>query len=175
MRQRLAAAVEIRAGTIVHILAATSPTTAVLRASHRVLRDVYKDTFDYLHVREPAAFLALLLHCHFGGRPLIAAVLEKIVRHMTQFPDVWFASCDEIARWVLDTQRDADAHARRLLHSEAHVPCSSIMLRIFYENGSHFAGKCSCTGMIVSVPGVDKAWILPAKRANIGRKRPARI
>jgi hypothetical protein len=34
---------------------------------------------------------------------------------MAQVPDVWFASYAEIARWMLDTQRDADTHARRLV------------------------------------------------------------
>jgi hypothetical protein len=34
---------------------------------------------------------------------------------MPQYPDVWFASYGEIARWVFDTQRGADTHARRLI------------------------------------------------------------
>jgi hypothetical protein len=55
------------------------------------------------------------MHCHFGGRPLISAIMEKILKYMAQYPDVWFASYGEIARWVFDTQRDADICARRLI------------------------------------------------------------
>ena len=113
----LPSAVETKAGTIVHIPGSDFTDNRVLRASPMVLWDVYKETFDYLYVREPPALLALSLHCHFGGRPLITAVFEKILKYMTQFPEVWFASYAEIAQWVLNAQRDADTHARRLLHS----------------------------------------------------------
>ena len=48
-------------------------------ADHRVLRgnprdwyDVYRDTFDYLYYNEPTSYLNITVHCHFGGRPLIA-------------------------------------------------------------------------------------------------------
>ena len=108
--------IDSKAGAIVHIPGSDFTDNRVLRASPMVLWDVYKETFDYLYVREPPALLALSLHCHFGGRPLIAAVFDKILKYMTQFPEVWFASYAEIAQWVLDTQRDADTHARRLLH-----------------------------------------------------------
>jgi len=105
---------ETEAGPIVHIPGSDFTDNRVLRASPQALWDVYKETFDYLYANEPPAFLALSMHCHFGGRPLIAAVFEKIFSYMSQFPDVWLASYGEIARWVMDTQRDAETHARRL-------------------------------------------------------------
>jgi hypothetical protein len=43
--------------------------------------------------------------------------MEKILKYMAQYPDVWFASYGEIARWVYDTQRGADTHARRLVQT----------------------------------------------------------
>jgi hypothetical protein len=58
---------------------------------------------------------AVRWRCHNGGRPLVTSVFDKIFRYMAQFPDVWFASYGEIARWVLDTRRDAATHARRLI------------------------------------------------------------
>jgi len=67
------------------------------------------------------------VHCHFGGRPLIAAIMERILKYMAQYPDVWFASYGEIARWVLDTQRGADTHPRRLI--AAHGPAKLTPVR----------------------------------------------
>jgi len=106
---------ETEGGPIVHIPGSDFTDNRVLRASPMDLWDVYKETFDYLYRREPPALLVLSMHCHFGGRPLISAVIEKILQYMARYPDVWFASYGEIARWVSETQRDADTHARRLV------------------------------------------------------------
>jgi allantoinase len=76
-------------------------------ADHRVLRgnprdwfDVYKDTFDYLYANEPMALLNVTVHCHFGGRPLMAAQIERILKYIRGFPDVWLVRHDELAEWV---------------------------------------------------------------------------
>jgi peptidoglycan/xylan/chitin deacetylase (PgdA/CDA1 family) len=78
-------------------------------ADHRVLRqnprdwyDVYKDTFDYLYNNEPTAYLNITVHCHFGGRPLIAAQVDKILKYIRGFADVWIVRHDELAQWVMD-------------------------------------------------------------------------
>jgi peptidoglycan/xylan/chitin deacetylase (PgdA/CDA1 family) len=78
-------------------------------ADHRVLRqnprdwfDVYKDTFDYLYANEPTSYLNITVHCHFGGRPLIAAHVDKILKYIRGFSDVWIVRHDELAQWVLD-------------------------------------------------------------------------
>ena len=107
--------VKTDAGAIVHMPASDFTDNRVLRGNPMTLWDVYKETFDYLYLREPPAFLGLTLHCHFGGRPLVTAIFDKVLRYIREFPDVWFASYGEIAQWTLDTQRDADTHARRLL------------------------------------------------------------
>jgi peptidoglycan/xylan/chitin deacetylase (PgdA/CDA1 family) len=80
-------------------------------ADHRVLRgnprdwyDVYKDTFDYLYQNEPTAFLNLTVHCHFGGRPLMAAMVDRILKYFAGFPDVWMVRHDHLAQWVLDNR-----------------------------------------------------------------------
>ncbi len=111
----LPSVVETPAGPVVHIPASDFTDNRVLRASPMDLWDVYTQTFDYLYWREPPALLVMSMHCHFGGRPLISAIMEKILKYMAQYPDVWFASYGEIARWVLDTQRGAETHARRLI------------------------------------------------------------
>jgi peptidoglycan/xylan/chitin deacetylase (PgdA/CDA1 family) len=74
----------------------------VLRANPRDWFEVYKDTFDYLYVNEPTAFLNITVHCHFGGRPLVAAHVDKILKYVKGFPNVWMPRHDELAQWVLD-------------------------------------------------------------------------
>jgi len=111
----LPSVVETPAGPIIHIPASDFTDNRVLRASPMDLWDVYTQTFDYLYWRESPALLVMSMHCHFGGRPLISAIMEKILKYMAQYPDVWFASYGEIARWVFDTQRGAETHARRLI------------------------------------------------------------
>jgi hypothetical protein len=46
----------------------------------------------------------LTVHAHFGGRPLMSAMLAEILQYMKGFPGVWFARHDEIAKWVLAGQ-----------------------------------------------------------------------
>jgi hypothetical protein len=41
------------------------------------------------------------MHCHFGGRPMMSAMLYELLHYMKGFPDVWFGRHDEVARWVL--------------------------------------------------------------------------
>src|SRR3989442_13230651 len=87
-----------------HGVIAGVPTTdfsdnRVMRASPRDLFDVYKGTFDYLHQNEPMALLVLVIHCQFGGRPLITAVLQEVLKYIAQFPDAWFARNAELGRW----------------------------------------------------------------------------
>ena len=68
----------------------------------RTFWEVYKETFDYLYLREAPDFLGLTLHCHFGGRLLIC-------------PVTWNG---ELARWTLDEKIEAETHARRLRLSQ---------------------------------------------------------
>jgi peptidoglycan/xylan/chitin deacetylase (PgdA/CDA1 family) len=78
-----------------------------LRSSPRDFYNVYKDTFDYLYNHEAPSLLNLTVHCHFGGRPLMAAMLHELLRYMKGFPDVWFARHDEVARWTLDNSEQS--------------------------------------------------------------------
>ncbi|HZD39946.1 MAG TPA: hypothetical protein VE131_04445, partial [Terriglobales bacterium] len=58
-------------------------------------------TFDFLYRTETPSLINLTVHAHFGGRPLMAAMLGELLHYMKGFPDVWFARHDEIARWVI--------------------------------------------------------------------------
>ena len=80
-------------------------------ADHRVLRgnprdwyDVHKDTFDYLYHNEPTSYLNITVHSHFGGRPLISAQIDRILKYVRGFSDVWIVRHDELAKWVLDNK-----------------------------------------------------------------------
>jgi peptidoglycan/xylan/chitin deacetylase (PgdA/CDA1 family) len=82
-------------------------------ADHRVLlgnprdwHDVYRDTFDYLYNNEPTSYLNITVHCHFGGRPLMAAMVDKVLKYISGFTDVWIVRHDELAQWVLQNKID---------------------------------------------------------------------
>jgi allantoinase len=104
-------------GPIAYIPASDFTDSRVSHGSPTTLWDVYKETFDYLYLREAPAYLGLTLHCHFGGRPLVCAVFDKVLKYIAQFPDVWLTSHVEIARWTLAENIEAETYARRILTS----------------------------------------------------------
>ena len=78
----------------------------VLRGHPRAYFEAYKDTFDYLYAREPGSLLHLAIHAHSGGRPLMVAMLHKILDYFAGFSEVWFARHAEIARWCAEQALD---------------------------------------------------------------------
>jgi peptidoglycan/xylan/chitin deacetylase (PgdA/CDA1 family) len=88
-------------GKLIAIAHSDFTDNRTLRSSPRDFYNVYKDTFDYLYKHEAPSLINLTVHCHFGGRPLMAAMLHELLRYMKGFPDVWFARHDEIARWTI--------------------------------------------------------------------------
>jgi peptidoglycan/xylan/chitin deacetylase (PgdA/CDA1 family) len=102
-------------GAIVQIPSSDFTDNRTLHGSPMTLWHIYRSTFDYLIKHEPPAFLALSLHCHYGGRPLVAAVFDRILTYIGGHPDVWFATYGEIARWVHDQGFVPETFARRRL------------------------------------------------------------
>jgi hypothetical protein len=51
--------------------------------------------------------LVLGFHCHSGARPVVAPMLDKLLKHFKQFPDVWFARHGELAQWALDNDQSS--------------------------------------------------------------------
>ena len=94
-------AFETKKGKLVAIAHSDFTDNRTLRSSPRDFYNVYKDTFDYLYRHEAPSLINLTVHAHFGGRPLMAAMLHELLRYMRGFPDVWFARHDEVAHWVL--------------------------------------------------------------------------
>lgn len=112
-----------------HGVIAGVPTTdfsdnRVMRASPRDLFDAYKGTFDYLHQNEPMSLLVFVIHCQFGGRPLITAVLQEVLKYISQFPDVWFARHEELGRWALAADVDEHTYQNRYFDAAAALSLS---------------------------------------------------
>ena len=100
--------VETRNGPIVHIPGTNFADLRVLQSSTLNLWDVHRETFDYLHRSALPEFMAITIHCHFGGRPPVIAVFDKLFKHMKHQSDVWFPTYTEIAQWVLNNRLRAD-------------------------------------------------------------------
>jgi peptidoglycan/xylan/chitin deacetylase (PgdA/CDA1 family) len=98
-------------GTIAGVPTTDFSDNRVLRANPRDLYDTYKGTFDYMVENEPMGLIVMVIHCQFGGRPLISAVLNELLGELTRSPDVWFARHEELARWALAA--DVDEHSYR--------------------------------------------------------------
>jgi allantoinase len=85
----------------------------VMRASPRDLFDAHKGTFDYLSQNEPMSLLVMVLHCQFGGRPLMTSVVQEILTYFAKSPDVWFARHEELANWALNARVDEHTYRDR--------------------------------------------------------------
>jgi peptidoglycan-N-acetylglucosamine deacetylase len=96
-------------GTIAGVPTTDFSDNRVLRANPRDLYDTYKGTFDYLVQNEPMGLIVMVIHCQFGGRPLISAVLNELLSEVARSPDVWFARHEELAQWALAA--DVDEHS----------------------------------------------------------------
>ena len=102
-------------GTIVALPWSDSVDNRVLRSSPRDYYDAYTETFDYLYSQERLGLLHIAAHGHFGGRPLMSAMLAKLLRHLSGFSDVWFVRHDELAAWFARLNIESVSSARRFL------------------------------------------------------------
>jgi peptidoglycan/xylan/chitin deacetylase (PgdA/CDA1 family) len=94
--------IETSSGRLVALAHSDFTDNRTLRSSPRDFYNVYKDTFDYLYRYEAPSLINLTVHAHFGGRPLMSAMLHELLRYMRGYPDVWFARHDEVARWTIE-------------------------------------------------------------------------
>jgi allantoinase len=101
------------AGPIVALPWSDFVDNRVLRASPRDYLDVYIDTFDYLHKYEPGGLINIAIHSHFGGRPLIVAQFQKLLRYFASFSDVWFPTHRELVDWFLRQNVDNLSYQKR--------------------------------------------------------------
>ncbi len=63
-----------------------------------------QETFDCLYEEGATRpkMMSVGLHCRIAGRPARSRAVERFLRYTKDFPDVWFARRDEIARWWLE-------------------------------------------------------------------------
>lgn len=90
------------AGTLFAIPHSDFTDNRLLRGNPRDFFDIYKNTFDYLYKHEAPSLINVTVHAHFGGRPLMSAMISELLHYMKGFPEAWFARHDEVARWVLE-------------------------------------------------------------------------
>lgn len=85
----------------------------VLRGAPRDFYQCYKDMFDFIYHQEQNGFINITVHAHFGGRPLISAVLDQLLCYIAGHPGVWFPRHDELANWVNEHGIDEITYAER--------------------------------------------------------------
>ena len=85
----------------------------VLRGAPQSFFDVYKDTFEYLREHEPMGLLHIGFHSHFGGRPLMTAMFDKLLGFLQAQSEVHFPGHNAIARWMLERAGDELSYANR--------------------------------------------------------------
>lgn len=91
---------ETGAGSIVAIPHSDFADNRVLRGAPDAWYQCYRDMFDYQFRREPASFINITMHGNFGGRPLMAAQLDKLLGYILAHEGVWMPRHDELAAWV---------------------------------------------------------------------------
>src|SRR5271166_2760667 len=104
-------------GTIAGIPTTDFSDNRVLRGNPRDLYDAHKGAFEYLLANEPMGLLVLVIHCQFGGRPLITAVLNELLSEIARSRDVWFTRHDELARWALASDLDEHSYQSRFFNT----------------------------------------------------------
>jgi len=93
--------IHTRHGIIAGVPTSDFADNRVMRGSPRDLYDAIRGTFDYLVESEPMGLLVLVMHCQFGGRPLIVSALQEILKYVAKSPAAWFARHGELANWAL--------------------------------------------------------------------------
>jgi hypothetical protein len=69
--------------------------------------------FDYLYRHEPQGMINITMHGNFGGRPLVAAMLDKLLAYIKDHPGVWIPRHDELASWVNEREIDEIGYVER--------------------------------------------------------------
>jgi allantoinase len=100
-------------GTIAGVPTTDFSDNRVMRASPRDLVDAHRGTFDYLMQNEPMGLMVLVIHCQFGGRPLITAALNEVLSYIAKSRNVWFARHEELADWALAANVDEHTYRSR--------------------------------------------------------------
>ncbi len=64
---------------------------------------IWQAEFDYMHDREPGGVITYTFHPQVIGRGHRMLMLERLIHHIQERPDVWFARMDAVAgAWMPD-------------------------------------------------------------------------
>lgn len=108
-------------GVIVGVPTGDFADNRVMRASPRDLYDALTGTFDYLVNNEPMGLLVVVMHCQFGGRPLITAALQEILKYFAASPACWIARHEELANLALAGRTHELTYRRRFFRQPVHL------------------------------------------------------
>ena len=77
--------------------------------------DVFKEQFDTLYREgaESGRLMNLGLHPHVVGQPFRARCVREFIEYAQQFPDVWFTTREEIAKWYIKNHESHISPKRR--------------------------------------------------------------
>ncbi len=89
--------VEVPIGWILDDYAYFGGTAGTLPSPGLVLQ-IYESEFDAAY--EEGGLFVLTMHPHITGHRSRAAALEQLIAHMRSRPDVWFATHEQVARYV---------------------------------------------------------------------------
>jgi peptidoglycan/xylan/chitin deacetylase (PgdA/CDA1 family) len=67
--------------------------------SPREVLNIWKEEFDARF--KETGYFNLTCHPRFSGKPTRIKVLDKLLFHMKEYSDVWFARCRDVAYWIL--------------------------------------------------------------------------
>lgn len=74
----------------------------------------FKESFDFLYEEALAGrpgYIDVITHAELGGRPNIAAAVERMIRYVRQYGDqVWIAPRKDIAEYMLSRNEEADPY-----------------------------------------------------------------
>ena len=68
-------------------------------ADPQSVMDIWWDAFQHLY--DQGSYLNVCLHPFISGRAMRTAMLDHFITQMKTLPGVWFATCEEIARYCL--------------------------------------------------------------------------
>ncbi|MFA7681211.1 MAG: polysaccharide deacetylase family protein [Pigmentiphaga sp.] len=88
------------AGNIVAIPHSDYADNRALRGAPDWWFNCYQHLFDYQYRKEPGSFINITMHGNFGGRPLMAAQLDRLLSYIGQHDGVWMPRHDELAHWI---------------------------------------------------------------------------
>lgn len=102
-----------KSGSIIAIPWSEFVDNRVLRSNPMDYFEVYQNQFIYHYEQESLGLVHIACHSHFGGRPLVANIIDKLLAYIGGYKGVWYPSHSELAQWMNDNKLDAIPYSQR--------------------------------------------------------------